>query len=186
MKLEPRGLRGVFDVVLEPVEDDRGSLTHIFDKDVFCAHDRETIWVQHVISFTERRNTVRGLHAQKSPFTEAKLILPLTGSMFWVVVDLQQGSDSFGRWDGVKLSPESNRALFVERGFAHGCQSVTDCVTLSILSDNSYSPDHGVGIRWDDEELGIAWPVGGEIPIISEAHKANPSFRAFKEQIGGL
>lgn len=186
MELESRRLTGLYNVILAPYRDHRGFLTRAYDADLFqCAGVRMN-WVQHLISYTERRNTLRGLHAQMSPFSEAKLITPLSGEMFWVVVDLRLDSPTFGQWEGDRLTPEEGRGLLVSRGFGHGCLSMTDGVMLSIVADNRYSLDHGVGIRWDDPDLAIEWPrIDGHLTL-SDAHVINPDFHHFRKTVGGL
>jgi dTDP-4-dehydrorhamnose 3,5-epimerase len=106
--------------------------------------------------------------------------------MFWVSVDLRRGSTSFGRWQGFELSPEGNNALYVPAGFAHGCLSLTDDVNLMILADKDFSPAHGIGIVWNDSELGIDWPLQGIKLLISDQHAAFEPFTRFRERYGGL
>ena len=186
MEFVKRKLEGMFDVRLNLLTDHRGFLARTYDADLFAAVGIHLPWLQHTLSYTERRNTLRGLHAQKSAFSEAKLLLPLSGQMFWVSVDLRKESPTFGQWDTTLLDPEKGEALYVPRGFGHGCLSMTDKVLLHIFADNRFSHEHGFGIRWDDPELAIAWPEMEEPRILSDAHLVNPGFRHFLETVGGL
>ncbi len=184
--LKERPLAGAFEVALDAYRDERGTLLRAFDGDVMAAAGVSFSLMQHVVHTTAQRNVVRGLHVQAPPATEAKLIVPLAGRMFWVFVDLRRGSKTFGRWDSLELDAEAGRGLLVPRGFAHGCLSLTGNVTLSILSDQRFQPEHGAGIRWDDPEIGIAWPSLGTPPALSAEHAGYPTFRDFVARIGAL
>ena len=188
MIITQRALGGVYSIAEEwAYQDERGSLKRLFDAELFDRNGLgRPVWVQETYSYTAKVNVLRGIHVQLPPFTEAKLITVLSGEMFWVVVDLRQGSKTFGQWDGIMLTPDGIGGLYVERGLGHGCLSLTkDCVLL-INSDNFYSREHGRGIAWDDEELGIQWPLLKDDPIISEEHRAYPDFSLFKNLHKGL
>lgn len=137
-------------------------------------------------SRTTRRGTLRGLHAQKAPYTECKVIASLTGLMYWVVVDLRSNSATFGRWHGFELSPDGTNVLRVPAGFGHGCLSLTDDVNLMIMADQEYAAGHGVGIRWNDPEIGVEWPLPPDNFLISTEHAAFQSFAVFRERHGAL
>jgi len=186
LKLIPRRISGVYDVGTEAFQDQRGFMARAFDADLFEAQGIGVRWIQHNVSYTAKRGTLRGLHVQLPPFSEAKLIWPMAGSMCWVTVDLRQGSATFGSWESATLEARAQTGLFVRAGFGHGCVSLSDEVALSILSDNRFSHPHGVGIRWDDPELAIDWPLGGRPPLVSPAHAAYPPFRDFVARIGGI
>jgi dTDP-4-dehydrorhamnose 3,5-epimerase len=186
LQLSPRRLAGTYEVTLNVFRDDRGSLARVFDVDAFATLGIPLNWMQHVVQETRYRNTVRGLHLQVAPATESKLIIPLSGRIFWAFVDVRRGSPTFGRWDAVEIDAEAGRGVFVPRGFAHGGLSLTDGVSLSILADNRYIPAHGIGIRWDDPDIGIEWPRLGTPPRISEEHGDYPGFRDFVSRVGGI
>jgi dTDP-4-dehydrorhamnose 3,5-epimerase len=168
------------------VADERGVLTRIVADGSFTTPGFTGAPRQVLHSGTARRGTLRGLHAQAAPFTEAKVIVSVTGRMFWVSVDLRKASSTFGCWQGFELSPEGNNALFAPAGFGHGCLSLTDDVNLMILADKDFSPGHGIGIAWDDPELGIDWPTAGMKLLISDQHAAFAPFAQFRERYGGL
>jgi dTDP-4-dehydrorhamnose 3,5-epimerase len=186
LKLTARRISGVFDVATEAFQDQRGFIARAFDADLFEAQGLAVRWIQHNVSYTAKRGTLRGLHVQLAPFSETKLIWPIAGSMCWVTVDLRHQSPTFGRWDAVTLDAKAQKGLFVHAGFGHGCVSLSDEVALSILSDNRFSHKHGVGIRWDDPELAIQWPLEGRKPLVSDAHAAYATFREFKAKVGGI
>ncbi|MEO5372885.1 MAG: dTDP-4-dehydrorhamnose 3,5-epimerase family protein [Alphaproteobacteria bacterium] len=168
-------------VAMAPLNDHRGWLLRLFDAEPFAAAGLPTTWAQQLASFSARRHTLRGLHTQVAPLSEAKLLVPLMGHMWWVVVDVRRASPTFGRWEGFDLIPGGGHGLFVPKGFAHGCLALADNTLLHIMTDSVFSPPHGVGIRWDDPELAIAWPLpaGAEV-VMSAEHAAYPSFSSFR------
>ena len=168
------------------VADERGVLTRVIADGGFALPAFADAPRQVLHSGTTRRGTLRGLHAQAAPYSEAKVLVAITGRMFWVVVDLRKASATFGGWHGYELSPEVENALYVPSGFAHGCLSLTDDVNLLILADKDYSPAHGLGIAWDDPEIAIDWPHDGMKLLISAEHAAFAPFAAFRERYGGL
>jgi dTDP-4-dehydrorhamnose 3,5-epimerase len=168
------------------IADERGVLTRVIADGAFAAPAFADAPRQVLHSGTAKRGTLRGLHAQAAPYSEAKVLVAITGRMFWVVVDLRMSSATFGRWQGNELSPDGANALYVPAGFAHGCLSLTDDVNLLILADKDYSPAHGLGIAWDDPEIAIEWPHDGMKLLISAEHAAFAPFAAFRERYGGL
>ena len=168
------------------VADERGVLTRVIAGGAFAVPAFAGAPRQVLHSGTTRRGTLRGLHAQAAPYSEAKVLLAITGRMFWVAVDLRKVSATFGRWQGYELSPDGASALYVPGGFAHGCLSLTDDVNLLILADKDYSPAHGIGIAWDDPEIAIDWPHQDMKLLISAEHAAFAPFADFRERYGGL
>ncbi len=188
MNISKGHMHGVYTISAPPAyTDKRGSLVRIFDARVFHEYVEDIRWVQQSFSQTVPKNVLRGMHVQCSPFTEAKLITIISGEIYWVVVDLRRASPTFGQWDGFVLSPNNTNGLLVLRGFAHGCLSLTDNCCLVINSDNYYSKEHGTGIVWNDPELAINWPFNDmKQLIISDEHRAYPSFKSFKAKYGGV
>lgn len=184
MELRPRKLKGFFDVVAPHLPDDRGALFKIFDRDGFEKLGLRPRWDQVIYSSTKKANTIRGLYIQPMPFTEGKMVACLRGEMWWSVVDLRSGSPTFGAWEGAHLKP--NSAVLIERGFAHGCLSLTNDVDLLLLADNVHAHAEGIGIRWDDSDLAVGWPLLAPNPTISAAHAAYPSFAKFKAEQGAV
>lgn len=121
---------------------------------------------------------LRGLHYQ-TKYTQGKLVRVIKGSVFDVAVDLRQQSPTFGKWVGVELSEVNYRMLWVPEGFAHGFYVTSNSADFLYKCTDRYSPEHEVSIRWDDPELGIAWPlVEGKMPVCSEKDLAGFSFSA--------
>ena len=179
-------MNGIFEIVVPHVDDDRGGLDKFFDPGVAERIGRPVAWRQVIRSRTSQANTLRGLHCQLRPYSEAKLIAPLSGRMFWVCVDLRAQSTSFGQWHACHLDATRPQILFAERGFGHGCLSLTNDVELLILADNDYAADSGVGIAWNDPTLAIDWPLLADQPNLSPEHEAFADFAAFKRDHGGL
>lgn len=186
MKRVPTEIEGVYLVRCERFADQRGALDLSFEESIAEGTGIDTHWRQSFVSRTKRCNTVRGLHYQAGEASEAKLLVPLRGQMFWVVVDLRRGSTSFARWTSAILTPDDGTALLVGPGFAHGCLSLGDETELFILSNAPRGKRDGGGIVWNDPDLAIDWPKSQAAPIISDAHAAYPDFAAFQAGRGAL
>jgi dTDP-4-dehydrorhamnose 3,5-epimerase len=119
-----------------------------------------------------RAGVLRGLHFQRDPAAVAKLVGVASGRLFDVAVDLRPGSPTFGRWVGEELSAENGRLMFVPEGFAHGFVALEDETIATYLMTGEFSPEHDAGVRWDDPDIGVDWPV--EDPILSPRDEALP------------
>jgi dTDP-4-dehydrorhamnose 3,5-epimerase len=151
---------GVYELLLEPAEDERGFFARTYARDEFAEQGIAFTVEQASVSYNARRGTLRGLHLQLPPHEEAKLVRCLTGSVFDVVVDLRAGSQTLLSWLGVELNGERRNALYIPPGLAHGFLSLVDGCELEYLISAAYAPAAAVGIRWDDPAVGIAWPFG--------------------------
>lgn len=179
-------IAGVTETRYLHLDDERGALDKYFHSEQQEIDPSTLSWKQILRSTTKQAGVLRGLQALKAPHTEAKLIIPLNGEMFWVSVDMRAGSDTFGCWTAKTLHPDAGTGLFVARGFFHGCLSMTDDVALLIMADNDHSDAHNIGIRWDDPDLAIDWPLQGRRPILSRAHAEYPSLADFRRLHAGL
>ena len=133
-------------------------------------------FVQDNQAFNARKGTLRGLHFQKAPYPQAKLVRVLKGAIYDVAVDLRDGSPSFGRWVAAELTAERGEQLYVPRGFAHGYCTLTDDTELFYKVDGLYAPETEGGLIWNDPDLAIAWPLDGE-PVLSEKDKVLPRLK---------
>jgi dTDP-4-dehydrorhamnose 3,5-epimerase len=163
---------GVVVLQRKVVADQRGSFHRMF-----CADDlKEVGWVKPVaqVNFTTTplRGTVRGMHFQKPPYAEMKLVTCVSGKVFDVIVDLRAGSKSFLKWFSVELSEENNRSLVVPEGFAHGFQALTDNVQLLYSMSAPHAADAESRINPLDAALQITWPL--PITCISERDAGQP------------
>ena len=122
------------------------------------------------------KGVLRGLHFQKPPFEQAKLVRCIEGEVLDVAVDIRKNSKTYGKHISVLLSGENKRQLFVPRGFVHGFLVLSDSATFAYKVDNIYAPDHDAGIRWNDKELNIQWGMEDSEVIISEKDAELPFF----------
>lgn len=159
MKFIPQEISGLYEVQLTRHSDARGAFARTFCADLFAAEGLNTDWAQMNMSQTKSRGAVRGMHFQRAPMAEVKLIRATEGEVFDIAVDLRKGSPSYGKAAAVTLSAEKGNAFYIPKGFAHGFQTLTDTATLHYCHSAPYSPDHEGGINPGDEALGINWPL---------------------------
>ncbi len=159
MKFIPATLDGVVRIELDPHEDSRGSFARTYCRDEFSAAGLPTEWVQCNHTITKKKGAVRGLHWQAEPHGEDKIVRCLRGSVFDVVVDVRRDSRSFGQWESFELSGDKPHQLFIPSGFAHGFQCLTDDCHLLYQMSELYHPGAARGLRWDDPDLAIPWPL---------------------------
>jgi dTDP-4-dehydrorhamnose 3,5-epimerase len=159
-------LPGAYIIEREPVLDERGLFGRTFCKKEFSTIGFHKPIVQINHSLTRQKGTIRGMHYQRQPACETKIILCLQGKVFDVMVDLRTGSQTFMQWHSEGLSKENMRMVYIPEGFAHGFQTLTDNVELLYYHSAFYSPEHEHGLRFDDPALAIKWPLplGGISP----------------------
>jgi dTDP-4-dehydrorhamnose 3,5-epimerase len=174
MIFKPLPLDGAFLIEPESVEDERGFFARTFAADEFLAHGLSAAIAQCSVSCNRRRGTLRGLHFQAEPHGEVKHVRCTRGAAFDVIVDLRRESPTFRRWASVELSADSRTGLYIPHGFAHGFQTLVDDTELFYQISTPYAPAAARGIRWDDPQLGIAWPVA-ERRVISARDLALPT-----------
>lgn len=159
MKFTALPLAGAYAVDLERRGDERGFFARTFCVEEFAAHGLATHWVQCNMSFSAKAGTIRGLHFQRPPMAETKLVRCTHGAIFDVIVDLRLGSATYGQWHGERLDEGNHRMICVPEGFAHGFQTLSDDVEMLYFHSNAYSAEHEGGLRWDDPVLDISWPL---------------------------
>jgi len=151
--------------------DDRGFFMEYFKESIFINNGVNTKFVQDNFSHSIQ-GVLRGLHYQKSPKAQAKLVIALRGEIFDVAVDIRKGSPTYGKWIGKILSERNHKLLYIPEGFAHGfCVLSKDADVLYKVS-NEYSPEHEKGIIWNDPDLNIQWPI--DKPILVEKDLQSP------------
>ena len=153
--------------------DARGYFAETFHAERYREAGVNVSFVQDNVS-RSGRGTLRGLHYQRPPHAQGKLVQVLDGSVYDVVVDLRRGSPAFGEWFGVELSAETGRQLYVPPGLAHGFCVTSDSALFAYKCSAFYAPDCEGAVRWDDPDLGIEWPV--ETPRLSEKDLAAPTW----------
>lgn len=159
MRFEALKLQGAFLVTSERHGDERGYFMRTWCQRAFAEAIGDVSFVQNSQSLTEKAGTIRGLHFQREPHGERKLIRCLRGRIYDVLVDLRRGSATFGRWCAVELAEGDGRAVYAPSGFAHGFQTLSDKAEVSYQISAFYVPEASAGIRWDDPVLAIAWPL---------------------------
>ena len=179
MRIEETPLAGAYLITPDLIEDDRGAFARLFCAETFAAHGLATQFEQSSFSYNRKAGTLRGLHLQRPPHAEVKLIRATAGAVFDVIVDLRAGSPTFGRWHGAELSAENRAQFYVPAGFAHGFQSLKNHSELSYAITPPYAPASQDGVRFDDPDLAIAWP-DPEGAILSDRDRALPRLTAFK------
>lgn len=184
MDITERKLKGVFEIRLAPIRDERGFFMRTFDAAVFEKAGLARPWVQENHSRSERRGIIRGLHFQFPPYAETKLVRCVRGAVLDVFVDLRLNSPTFGQWDCLELSEDTPRMVFIPRGFAHGFCTLTPESEVLYKVDNVYNREHEGGLLWSDSDLGISWPV--ESPVLSEKDGRNMTLKDFIAHHSGL
>lgn len=177
-RFEKTFIRGL--TVVEPFvfKDHRGILKKSFEKRIFQEHGID-LEAAEEIETTSGQGVLRGLHLQTSR-PQAKLIRVARGEIYDVAVDLRKGSETFGRWFGIRLSQENQKMLYIPEGFAHGCLALREDTTFYYLCSGSYHPESDSGIIWNDSTCNIAWPTeeAGQI-ILSEKDRQLGTFLDF-------
>ena len=174
MKLTPQSIKDV--ILIEPTihGDDRGYFIETFRQDLL----EEAIGCK--VNFVQDnesksiKGVLRGLHYQLPPYTQAKLVRVIEGSVMDVAVDIRKLSPTFGQYVSLELSAQNKHQLFIPRGFAHGFMALTDTATFVYKVDNYYSPAHERGVYFDDKQLNINWGLPYEILQISDKDRQLP------------
>jgi dTDP-4-dehydrorhamnose 3,5-epimerase len=156
--------------------DARGWFAETWSQKSLAGTVADTRFVQDNQAFNARKGTLRGLHFQKAPHAQGKLVRALKGSIYDVAVDIRLGSTTFGEWVGATLTAEGGEQLWVPRGFAHGYVTTSDDTEIFYKVDGDYAPQLEGGLIWNDPDLAIAWPLDGE-PLLSDKDKLLPSLK---------
>ena len=176
MKVTETKIAGV--VIIEPdcFGDNRGWFMETYSTEKYAQIGINNIFVQDNHSMSAKKGTLRGLHFQKNPMAQAKLVRCTKGAVLDVAVDIRKGSPTYCQWVSVELSAENKRQFFIPRGFAHGFLTLTDDVEFEYKIDNLYSKECDRGIRYDDPEIGVDWEslLNGLEPILSEKDINSP------------
>ena len=167
-------LKGVYLIEPDRREDERGFFARTFCAEEFSAHGLSPTVVQCNISFNRHRGTLRGLHFQAPPHSEAKLVRCTRGNIYDVIVDLHPDSRTFKQWVAIELTADNRRMLYVPEGVAHGFQTLADDTEVLYQMSEFYHPECARGIRWDDPAFEIKWPVAN--PIISDKDRSFMDF----------
>ena len=164
--------------VIEPsvFEDNRGYFLESFNLEKFQEHIGPIAFVQDNESKSSK-GVLRGLHFQRPPFNQAKLVRCIEGKVLDIAVDIRKGSSTYGKHVSVELSGENKKQVFVPKGFAHGFSVLSKTAVIAYKVDHRYAPEYDAGIRFDDEDLQIDWGVSLAEVQLSEKDKNLPSFK---------
>lgn len=175
MRFTETGLSGCFVIDIEPIVDERGFFARRFCAREFAEHGLAREFVQSSISHNPLRGTLRGLHFERAPHMEEKLVSCHAGAIFDVAVDLRPGSPTFARWAGFELTAANHRLLYIPKGFAHGFVTLEPDTVVGYQIAEFYVPGRSAGIRWDDPDIGIEWPL--QPALVGERDRGLPLLR---------
>lgn len=159
MEFVETNLPGCHLIRTKPVGDERGFFVRTYCAREFSDNGVDPSIAQASYSYNRQRGTLRGFHFQALPALEDKLVRCVQGAIFDVMVDLRLGSPTFGRWFGCELSGSNQLQLYSVRGFAHGFLTLTEDCIVSYQISQFYQSEKSIGIRWDDPQIGVAWPA---------------------------
>lgn len=169
--------------IIEPkkIEDHRGFFGRIWCQQEFQQHGLKPDLAQVNVGFSNRKGTLRGLHFQTAPHAEVKIIRCTLGTIFDVIVDLRPDSPTYKRWFGVELSEDNRKMLYVPEGCAQGYITLTNNAEMYYQTSEFYHPESASGVRFDDPEFGIKWPI--KVSVISDQDQTWPNHSTRAEQV---
>lgn len=180
MNVIKTAIEGVF--VIEPkiFGDERGYFFESFNAKEFAEKTGLNITFVQDNESKSRYGVMRGLHFQKPPYTQSKLVRVVSGRVLDVAVDIRKGSPTYGKWVSCVMTGENHRQFFVPKGFAHGFCVLSDEAVFQYKCDDFYHPEAEGALAWDDETIGINWPIAIEDVILSEKDKHHPCLNDFE------
>lgn len=174
MKFEETKLNGAFVISLQKIEDDRGFFGRSWCQREMEEHGLNANVVQVNTSLSLKKGTIRGMHYQKHPFEETKLVRCTRGAIYDVIIDLRPDSPTYKEWFGIELNEDNYKMLYVPEKFAHGFVSLEDNSEVTYFATQSFAPEAALGLRYNDPQFNIRWPV--DIKIASDKDKNAPDF----------
>jgi len=176
MRFEATGLDGAWLVHPERIEDSRGYFVRTFCVNELREQGLAIDFPQHSVSYSSKKGTVRGMHFQRDPHGEVKLVRALTGAIWDVIIDIRPGSPTFRQSRGFELTDENGLQLYIPTGFAHGFQTLRDDTRVNYLISAFHVPGAADGIRYNEPGFDVKWPQ--PVTVISEKDLAWPDFKA--------
>ena len=159
MRPAPTDVEGAYWIDVDRIEDERGFFGRIWDEREFAELGMTVPWRQANVGFSHRAGTLRGMHFQREPEAEWKLVRCTRGAVFDVALDLRAESPTRGRWTGVELTAENGRMLLIPEGCAHGYLTLQDASEIIYLTSAYYAPTVAGGVKWDDPSFNVQWPI---------------------------
>ena len=169
-------LKGSFEINIEEKDDERGFFARLWDTKIFEEKGLNSKIVQCNISFSKKKGTLRGMHYQIHPFEETKVVRCTRGAIYDVIIDVRSESSTYKKWEAFELSANNRKMVYVPEGFAHGFQSLEVNTEIFYQVSQFYTANSEQGIRWDDPEFNIKWPM--EVMMISQK---DASWKNFSE-----
>lgn len=163
MQFKGMSLSDVYIIDIDPIEDIRGYFARTICIEELYSQGIEFNVEQCNISYNKSKGTLRGLHYQKHPYEEQKIVTCIKGRIYDVVIDLRRESSSFGKWAAVELCENTFRMLFVPKGCAHGFQTLEPNTYVYYQISENYNSNYSSGIRWDDPYFNVYWPIKNKI-----------------------
>lgn len=174
LEIRPLPLDGLLEIRPRKFGDDRGFFSETWNAQKLADLGIHLQFMQDNHSYSAARGIVRGLHYQLSPYAQDKLIRVVRGAIFDVAVDVRKGSPTFGKWCGIRISAADWNQLLMPKGFAHGYLTLEPETEVIYKVTNPYSPSHERTIRYDDEDIGIEWPLPASQVQLSEKDRSAP------------
>lgn len=176
MQIKTTSLADCYLIEMQTIGDERGYFARTFCAREFRDHGLNPELAQASISFNRDKGTLRGLHYQKHPVMEDKLVRCLKGAIFDVMVDIRPGSPTYGQWYGAELTESNGLQLYSAAGFAHGFQTLTQDTVVAYHIAQFYEPELTAGVRWSDPDIGVNWPLPAQnqsprdldLPLLNE------------------
>lgn len=172
----PLALAGVFEIIPRRIEDSRGYFSETYNQSQMASAGLIASWVQDNQSLSLEQGTLRGLHFQRTPHEQAKLVRVLQGRVLDVVVDIRPDSPNFGQWLSLEISADRYNQIYIPCGFAHGFVTLEPNCIIAYKVSSPYAKTSEGSIRWDDPTLGIDWQLSGQKPHLSEKDAIAPLF----------
>ena len=179
MKKLETAIKGVYIIESDCYGDNRGWFMETYNKAKFAEMGIETVFVQDNMSYSAQKGTLRGLHYQRAPYSQAKLVRCTNGKVIDVAVDIRKGSPTYGKWVSCELSEDNKRMFYLPKGMAHGFLTISDDVEFQYKVDELYNKESEGSIRYDDPTINVDWGslLNGIEPVLSEKDKIAPDLK---------
>lgn len=180
MKIKETHIKGLLVIEPDVFGDSRGYFMESFSERKFAAHTGIDVKFVQDNESRSSYGVVRGLHFQRAPHAQAKLVRVVSGRALDVAVDLREGSETYGKHFSIELSGENHLQVFIPKGFAHGFAALSEEVVFQYKCDEYYAPDSEAAIIWNDPDLNIDWRLPAEDVLVSDKDKNHPKLKDFK------
>ena len=174
MKFLETKIQGLYIIELEKIEDERGYFARTFDKKEFLEMGLTNNFIQFSLSCNKKKGTFRGMHFQREPYSETKIVSCVKGKIFDVIVDLRKESPTFKQWESNELDSNNHAMLYIPNGIAHGFQTLIDDSEVSYQMSQEFYPEYYTGVKWNDPAFSIRLPL--PVSVISQRDSSFASF----------